>query len=188
MSAARALGNIKDARAVEPLIAELKDDDIGVVREDAAGALGKIGAPAVESLIENLTDWDLNSVVANALSYIGWKPQTDSDRIHFLVAQRKGKELKKDWGITKDVLLKDVGSGNYGIIENALYAFIAIGKEEIIPELIETLNTNGTKTTAEAYLNCGHSGLGKAAREWASRHGYTIYTGAGAAPVGWGQW
>ncbi len=79
-------------------------------------------------------------------------------------------------------------SNNYGIIVNTLYAFIGIGKEEIIPELIEKLNTVGNKTTAEAYLNCGHSGLANAAKEWAWRHGYSISTGSGNAPVGWGRW
>ena len=39
--AANALGEIKDARAVEPLIKALKDED-NYVREQAAAALGKI--------------------------------------------------------------------------------------------------------------------------------------------------
>jgi len=53
--AAEALGEIGDARAVEPLIATLNHwgDD---VRQAAAGALVEIGTPAVESLIAALKD------------------------------------------------------------------------------------------------------------------------------------
>ena len=59
--AARALGNMKDARAVEPLIAALNEENPGV-RTEAAKALGEIGdAWAVEPLIEALKDEDFNA-------------------------------------------------------------------------------------------------------------------------------
>jgi pyruvate/2-oxoacid:ferredoxin oxidoreductase alpha subunit len=48
--------------------------------------------------------------------------------------------------------MKNLKSNEYKFIENALYAFICIGKSEIIQELIDTLNREGTKTMAEAYL------------------------------------
>jgi len=51
--AAGALGQIGDARAIEPLIAALKGAD-NDVREAAADALIKIGAPTVEPLIAAL--------------------------------------------------------------------------------------------------------------------------------------
>ena len=43
-----------------------------------------------------------------------------------------------------------------------LYAFIDIGKKEIIPVLIKKLNTEGNKFMAEVYLNCGDDELKKA--------------------------
>ena len=53
---ARALGKIGDTRALEPLIAVLKNDKLNV-RIDAAEALGNIGdTRAVESLIAALKD------------------------------------------------------------------------------------------------------------------------------------
>lgn len=59
-SAARALGQIGDARAVEPLITALRDESWGV-RRDAAKALGRIGdARAVEPLLGALRDEDSN--------------------------------------------------------------------------------------------------------------------------------
>ena len=71
--AAEALGNIGDARAVEPLIKALGEDK-SEVRWPAAGALGKIGDKrAVDPLIEELGDDDesVNSSAAEALGEIG---------------------------------------------------------------------------------------------------------------------
>src|SRR4030042_6197793 len=53
LSAAKALGEIKDARAVKPLIATLKDERCG---STAANAMVKIGKPAVEPLMNALRD------------------------------------------------------------------------------------------------------------------------------------
>jgi HEAT repeat protein len=49
------VSHIGDARAVEPLIAALRDESAGV-RDVAAVALGKIGEPAVEPLVAALRD------------------------------------------------------------------------------------------------------------------------------------
>jgi HEAT repeat protein len=67
--AAFKLGQIKDPRAVGPVIAALKDEDRNV-REDAAIALGKIGDPsAVQPLIGVLNDFSVMVKIAavNAL-------------------------------------------------------------------------------------------------------------------------
>lgn len=187
-NAARTLGKIKDPMAVEPLSKALWDWNLEV-RMTAAKALGSIGdKKAVEPLVDNLTDWHFNQVVIEALLRIGWKPGSDMERIHALVAMRDSHDIKKEWEVTKKILLMDVDSDKYRTIENALYAFIGIGENEIIPILIESLNTKGTKTMAEAYLNCGHKELDKAAKEWAARHGYYISKGSGASPVTWGRW
>src|SRR4030067_712977 len=53
LHAAKALGEAKDARAVEPLIAALGDKGCG---HTAANALAKIGKPAVEPLTSALKD------------------------------------------------------------------------------------------------------------------------------------
>jgi HEAT repeat protein len=70
-AAARALGRIGDPRAVEPLIAALKEED---GRSSAARAPGEIGdARAVEPLIFALKDEDIGvrSAAAKALDEIG---------------------------------------------------------------------------------------------------------------------
>jgi HEAT repeat protein len=67
LNAVKALGEAKDARAVDPLIAVLKDDKCG---NTAANALAKIGQPSVVPLCAALKD---NSPVArrNAATALG---------------------------------------------------------------------------------------------------------------------
>jgi len=67
LSAIKTLGEIRDARTVEPLIAILKDESCGCT---AANALVKIGKPAVEPLIAALKDEDL-IVRRNAATALG---------------------------------------------------------------------------------------------------------------------
>lgn len=213
-AAAEALGEIRDARAVKPLAGLLGDKDVGRdaaeslqkigapsvayfatglasddpdVRSRAAAALGQVGdESAVKPLHKNLVDWHSNRDVGEALHYLGWRPVSDEDKVHFLVARRKRWELRDDWNLTKRVLLNDVSSGDYRTVENALYAFIGIGFQEIIPELVANLSRKGNKVMAEAFLNCGEKELGNAARQWAAIRGYVIIKGSGAHPVSWG--
>src|ERR1039458_7061558 len=55
-AAASALGEIGDARAVEPLIAAFTRGNHDVIRKVAGEALAQIGTPAVEPLIAVLKD------------------------------------------------------------------------------------------------------------------------------------
>jgi HEAT repeat protein len=54
--AAEALGLLRDRRAVEPLVAALKDPDVGV-RMDAASALGALGEIAGSHLGTDAEKW-----------------------------------------------------------------------------------------------------------------------------------
>ena len=71
--AAEALGDLRDACAVEPLISALKIDELSGVRWKAAEALSKIGGPAVDALIGALNheDDDVRWKAAIALGEIG---------------------------------------------------------------------------------------------------------------------
>jgi HEAT repeat protein len=71
--AASALGEMKEPRALEPLIAMLKNDQNGYVRAMAAWALGKIkDRRAVEPLIDGVTDEssDVKKMAPQALKEI----------------------------------------------------------------------------------------------------------------------
>jgi HEAT repeat protein len=115
---AGALGEIGDLRAVEPLIALLRNGDregrrsaagalgkIGaaqtvdpliealrdeVVREAAVTALGMIGASAVKPLISALRDKTVCDPAADALEKTGWKPDYGEDGAWYWI-------IKKDW-------------------------------------------------------------------------------------------
>lgn len=185
---AKALGELRDPRAVDPLIKAL-DDKEPKMRAMSAYALGLIGDSRAGSfLASHLYDWHAKSEIAKALDNIGWQAKSDRDRILYYAAQKKSDELIKQWETTKTVLMAEISSGKYQRIENAIYIFMAIGKKEIIPDLVNKLHTQGDKTMAEAYLNCGQHNLENAAKQWALNHGYTVQTGRGAAPVGWGSW
>lgn len=70
------------------------DDDLSYVREEAAFALGQIGDEiACMHLVKNLTDWHSNKEVAKALEQLNWKPNSDTDMIHYFVALRNGTVL-----------------------------------------------------------------------------------------------
>ena len=89
--AARALGELEDPRAVEPLIAALGDERSDV-RQAAAEALGKIKDPrAVEPLIAALGDErsDMRQAAAKALGAIG-----DARTMEPLIAALKDAEWR----------------------------------------------------------------------------------------------
>ncbi len=86
---AEALGKIGDTRAVEPLIATLKDKDSDVCKA-AAEALGKIGDDrAIELLIAALKTWELSRVAAIALDRLGWQPGEDETAARYWIAKQE---------------------------------------------------------------------------------------------------
>ena len=139
-------------------------------------------------LFEALPDWNANPQIGAALQKLGWAPTTGNERVYFWVCTAAGPNLHTYWEKTKRVLLADVQSGNPRKIENAVNTFVALGNDEIIPELISILKTKGSRDMAQAYLNSGESRLGEAARASASAHGYQLSTDpVGNQPI-WGQW
>lgn len=97
-SVARVLGEIGDVRAVEPLIDALKDQ---TMRGTASTALVKIGAPAVEPLIADLTDDRryLRETVARILGEIG-----DNRAIEPLLTALEDKSISKTAAKSLEIL------------------------------------------------------------------------------------
>lgn len=189
-------------------------DEVLSVRQRATSTLGYIKDPqAITPLADALMDWENGPEAARALTRLAWEPERSDDKVHYWVAVRDGDLLRKEWLITRKVLLDDVRGKEHGGVSrrfsklwrfltgdrrdteqryrrmrNALYAFVGIGKEEILSDLIKALHRRGDKTMAEAYLNCGHAKLSDAARKWASLHGYDIHDSGGKHQVTWGMW
>ena len=185
--AAKALGKLGDERAIKPLITAMHQDKEWIVRASVAEALGMLGgARAVKTLLAAMYDNDspVRKEAADALLRLGWTPKNSSDKVHLWISKKDEQSITANWSMIKKVLLHDFNAGK---ISYALYAFIAIGKEEIIPVLIDMLNKKGTETMAEAFLNCGHDKLEAAGRHWASVNGYGVWKGDGAHPVSWGR-
>ncbi len=218
IEAAKALGKLRNSRAVNSLIAVLNyegrdtrsdiTEDSGKITSSlaepfiAAGmtqdirlrievikALGQIGDKrAVPALVGELQHWNTAQDATEALEKLGWSPQSIDETVHSLVAKRDGNTLRQNWDQTKQVLLNDLKSDDDRSIKNALYAFIALGKEEITKELIDTLNTKGDRIVAIVYLNCGDNKLSSAAMDWAKKSRVYIRADSVAYPVGWGSW
>ena len=159
------------------------------LRLEVIKALGCIGDQrAIPALVEQLQYLDTSQAAADALEKLSWAPESTEDKVHFLVAKKNGNSLRQLWDQTKQVLLKDMKSDEDEIIKNAVYAFIAVGKEEIIKELIDTLNANEDRTIAKVYFNCGNEKLSNASQNWAVKHQYNVSTDLDAIAVMWGSW
>jgi HEAT repeat protein len=185
--AAFVLGRIGEP-AKDTLCALLTDTS-GEVSYFAAVALSEMGdARAIPRLVPRLRDWREGPGVAVRLRKLHWRAESMADSIHLWVAERDGKRLTRTWERTKRVLLEDVKSSEYIVIENAVYAFVCIGKDEIIRELKRVLDENGTKEMAEVFLNAGEDRLEKAAERWARERGYEILQKVGKPEIQWGEW
>jgi hypothetical protein len=186
--AAEALGKLGDKRAVGPLIAALKDEDERV-RRAAAEALGRLGdKQAAGPLIAALPDWPAKDAIGAALKQLDGKPATDKERFYCRVAERDDKGLLEDWKQTRQLILDDAGSQDARKVQNAVFTVIALGKEEMVDDLVKLLNPREDKEIAEIYLNCGYQGFSKAAESWAARRGYHATSGGGGAGPAWGHW
>ena len=159
------------------------------LRAEVIKALGQLGDKrAIPALVRELQCLDTAQAATYALEKLGWSPQSTEDKVHLLVAKKDVNTLEQSWEQAKQVLLEDMRSDEDKIVKNALYALIAVGKEEIIKELIDTLNTKGDRTMAEMYYNCGNKELSGAAQDWAARYKYYISADSGTRLVGWGSW
>ena len=88
---AKALGQIRDMRAIEPLAALLVDEDSSV-RRYSAEALGEISDPrAIEPLVAALKDksFDAREAVAGALEKIGWQPGKDENGARYWIGKHE---------------------------------------------------------------------------------------------------
>jgi HEAT repeat protein len=195
IEAAGALGRIKDARAVAPLITGLKDENPSV-RSGAAGALISIGSPAVDPLIAVLKDeyWADRTGAAGALEMIG-PPAVD-----LLITALKN----EDWTVrtgaagvlgkimndrAAEPLITALKDENLEIIAGAYSFYIQRGAPEAVAFLVKALDEYGSRISgmAEDYLNCGHDLLAKVAKEWVQKNRYSIGTLPGKRGPRWGS-
>jgi HEAT repeat protein len=160
--AARALGEIKDERGVDPLIATLTDPDPGT-RAQAAWALGEFrNTRATNPLIATLTDADSS-----------------------VREETAGALVKVADPASNGALLEAWSRRDYSVIVGARSFFIGRGDPGSEDVLIEMLHKFGKTWVAEDLLNSGNPKLEEAARTWGQANGFTVvYGGGGARAVG----
>jgi hypothetical protein len=182
--AAWTLGRLGNLRATYYLSHALSDPD-NLVRAEAARALMRLGdGRGLPVLAQHLADWSYGPRILPILHAAGWTPRTDTEQVHLLIARRDRRKLLRHWGTTKAVLIQDL-HGRFAL--NALYAAIAIGESDFIPDATAALVKSGSRPMAEAFLNCGQPDLRQAGEAWAKVRGYAILAGAGVPPVSWGE-
>jgi HEAT repeat protein len=192
---ARTLGEIKDPRAIEPLIEYLesgptvrdKDEQLEIY-DVTTSALIDIGKPSIKYLVPKLSDWQIAPHAAHVLNTLEWTPPNDDELVRFQVALKNKEFIDINWGLVRTVLTGDLYSKEFKKIENALYVFIGIGRKEVISDLITALNDKGNLPIAEAYLNSGQNKLMDAAEIWAMNNGHEVHEfKKGTQPVQWGR-
>ena len=187
-AAAGALGKLADKRAVESLVACLKDEE-AAVRSAAAAALGNVAdKAAVPHLAAALPDWPVNSALIAALKQLQWEPVTQRERLYSRIGTRDKEGVALDWDLSKRLLLEDARSSDAKKVENAINTIIALGKHEMVPDLVKILEACEDTSICEIYLNCGHPLLANAGRRWATQRGYSVAPGTGGSGPSWGAW
>lgn len=145
--------------AVDRLIGQI-DTRNAAVRRAAITALGELGArKATGALVEALNSKRTFDDAEAALARIH-----DADATSLLRYLRAARTVR------------------------AYAPIITIGQSGTERALVTALDRFGYKDMALDYLNCGNATLDRAARRWAERHGYIVYTipGAGGGSVVWG--
>lgn len=145
-----ALGKMKSAKTVEPLLYLMFNDRDSAVRVDAARSLGEIGeARAVEFLITAMADADIRPTAIEALGKIG-----DRRAVPALVGVITGAERPKDSRPLHGC--GDRYDEEMGAMEAAVKALARIREEATIPTLITALqNTLIREEAATALVACG---------------------------------
>jgi len=157
LEAIACLGTIGGSDAAEALIGQVGSSD-PEIRMAAIDALGEAGdAEATATLVKALSDDDALAAASHALV-----------------------EIYRDDATPLLKYLKSKGT------VKVYFALIRIGQKGTEEALVTALGKFGSKDMAVDYLNCGNAKLEKAARAWASKHGYTVITLPGGSSVTWG--
>ena len=193
VESARTLGYIQDIRAITPLITSIEltqwtpDDNNDEIIKSAQKALIRYGRDALPELINYLTDWYTSHYLVEVLESIHWIPRTDVQLVHYQIARRAKDEIIRNWALAKTVLLTDINEGNEQRRNNAIFTLIGLGNNELMPQLLSTLKSQGSVTLAEAYLNSYNDALEAAAVRWATDNNLEVKKfGKGNSPVRWG--
>ena len=142
---------------------------------------------AQKTLSLKLGNWQKGMSAALALDFTNWRPENDREQILYWVAKKERINLVHNWEITRDVLSQCIKSPlDKTEMENAVYAFIFLGNNEVLQVLKNIMENHGNEDLAEAYLNSGNTVLYKYAEEWVRKnHKWITTSKEGNSPVRW---
>ena len=150
--------------------------------------LGEIGDKrAVGALVAAMPDWETRWAIGAALERLGWQPSSEREKVYLWIGWKKASELTRAWEQTRRVLLEDIRSQEQRRVDNAMFTLIALGRDEMVPQLITALEQRGHEAMAAAYIHCGHDMLAAAAKAWARGHRDVTLPSSDLFPS-WGQW
>lgn len=143
--AVRALGELRDPRAVAPLLAELAEggDRSPGYRADVAKALGRLGdmrvAPDLARLLDH-RDSNLREAAAEALAALGWRPENSAARASYEVAAERFDQLaSSDWDQAQAPLLNALREADFLEAPKLLVEIMRIGGRRVVAPLAEIL-------------------------------------------------
>ena len=143
------------------------------IRGGAATLLGRMDDKRVIPSLETaLVDWKIRQQVALALDALDWNPQTPYDQVYYRVAKGHTEELRNEWDLTLETLMRDLRSGREMQTEYAVLALLSVNPQTVIPKLKAVLAHEGDIILAKAYYASGNSPLIIAALDWAINNGY----------------
>src|SRR5262249_40061241 len=171
-AAARILGLIGDPRSVDPLLDVLSDQRY-FVREQAAIALGRIGGPAIQRLLE-LTRSSSPATREAAIAALGGvagtlasnQPRTENRRTSAADSRQHGPEgdPQKDEVIGRliDTILNALRDSNTGVRSSAVRALGASGSKQAVEPLIALVKDESSTLRGEATTALGRLGTAAA--------------------------
>ena len=196
--AVEALVKIKDPRAIQPLVRGMHttfSDVSGLAIGQALVAMGWEPRTSLEKVLlwaclrekdKLLENWDqTRSVLLNLM---------ESCQRTRMSTKVRTKELSMSLGILMERSDSErrVDAIAHERMLSALHLFIGLGKEDIIPDLIDLLERYGDREMADDYLHCRNGRLQAAAEAWAKEHGYSVAyypsTSSGLSGPSWGDW
>ncbi len=147
---ARAMGQICDSGAVEPLFEAMSDENLAV-REAATASLVKFGEPARQKLIAALQSPsdDVRWLAANALDQMGWQPDRSEAGINYLIARGQWDKCVAMGEIALPPLMGAIHHWADDIRKGAAWALAQLGAISVEP-LIGALRSESELTRASA--------------------------------------
>ena len=165
------LGKSGDARAVDPLVAALEDDDLNV-REWAAIALAKIGKPSVEPL-ERALEHENESTQWQAAALLGLINDTNCTWALSLALQSKNSTVRY-WAATslglikskksQEALVSALGDCNESVRDRAGWALRTLSGDNAISLLIDLLQDENCSRRMGAARALGDQKDGRAVK------------------------